>query len=68
METVAPSHSAPLPRGDRDENPRGIGLLALLAEDYRTHDRKIEAGFLAVAVHRLGNARMRVRFKLLRAP
>jgi serine O-acetyltransferase len=68
METVAPSHSAPLPRGDRDENPRGVGLLALLAQDYRTHDRKLEPGFLAVAVHRFGNARMGVRFKLLRAP
>jgi hypothetical protein len=34
METVAPSHSAPLPRGDRDENLRGIQLLALLAEAF----------------------------------
>jgi serine O-acetyltransferase len=67
-EVAAPSHDAPLPRGDRDENPQGIGLLALLAEDYRTHDRKLEAGFLAVAVQRLGNARMCVRFKPLRAP
>lgn len=58
-----------MPLGDRDQNPRGIGLLALLAEDYRTHDRKLlEPGFLAVAVHRLGNARMAVRPRLLRAP
>ena len=56
-----PSHDAPLPIGSRNENPRGIGLLALLAEDYRTHDRHLlEPGFLAVAVHRLGNARMEV--------
>ncbi len=50
-------------------NPGGIGLLALLAEDYRTHDRKLlEPGFIAVAVHRFGNARMSVRPRLLRAP
>jgi serine O-acetyltransferase len=66
---TAPSHEDPLPVGDRNENPRGIGLLALLAEDYRTHDRQLlEPGFLAIAVHRLGNARMGVRFKPLRAP
>jgi len=64
-----PSHDAPMPKGDRNENPHGIGLFALLAEDYRTHDRDFfEPGFLAVAIHRLGNARMGVRFKLLRAP
>lgn len=64
-----PSHDAPLPIGSRNENPRGIGLLALLVEDYRTHDRHLlEPGFLAVAVHRLGNARMDVRTKVLRAP
>ncbi len=55
----APSHDAPLPSGARNENPRGIGLFALLAEDWRTHDRSVlEPGFVAVAVHRLGNARM----------
>lgn len=69
IEEQLPSHDAPLPKGDRNENPRGIGLFALLAEDYRTHDRDIlEPGFWAVAVHRFGNARMGVRFKLLRAP
>jgi len=62
-------HEAPLPKGGYNENPRDIGLLALLAEDYRTHDRDLfEPGFWAVAVHRFGNARMGVRFKLLRAP
>jgi serine O-acetyltransferase len=66
---VQPSHEAPLPAGDRNENPRGIGLLALLAEDYRTHDRHLlEPGFLAVAAHRLGNARMAIRPFLLRLP
>jgi serine O-acetyltransferase len=68
-ERPRPTHEAPLPAGDRNENPPGIGLLRLLAEDYRTHDRKLfEPGFVAIAVHRLGNARMDVRVKLLRAP
>lgn len=63
------SHGAPLPRGDRNQNPRGTGLLGLIAEDYRTHDRKLfEPGFVAIAVHRFGNARMDVRAKLVRAP
>jgi serine O-acetyltransferase len=64
-----PSHDAPLPRGDRNQNPRGVGLWALLTEDLRTHDGDWSApGFWAVAVHRLGNARMAIRPKLLRAP
>ena len=67
-EEVVPSHDAPFPKGDRNGNPRGIGLLALLAEDYRTHGRSIfEPGFWAVAIHRFGNARMGVRVKLFRA-
>jgi serine O-acetyltransferase len=64
-----PSHDQPLPEGDRNENPPELGLLALVAEDYRTHDRKLlEPGFVAIAVHRFGNARMGVRPALLRAP
>ena len=59
----------PLPRGDRNENPAGIGLWALLAEDLRTHEGNLfEQGFWAVAVHRFGNWRMGIRWKLLRAP
>jgi serine O-acetyltransferase len=68
-ERPPPSHDAPLPTGERNENPPGIGLLALIAEDYRTHDRKLlEPGFVAIAVHRFGNARMGVRPRVLRAP
>jgi serine O-acetyltransferase len=64
-----PSHDQPLPRGDRNMNPCDIGFFDLLREDYRTHDRHFfEPGFLAIAVHRFGNVRMGVRFKLLRAP
>ncbi len=58
-----------LARGDRDANPTGISLLALLAEDFATYRRDpLAPGFWAVVVHRLGNWRMGVRTKLLRAP
>jgi serine O-acetyltransferase len=59
----------PLPRGDTNQNPSGIGFLALLAEDFRTYDRNLmEPGFWAVAVHRFGNWRMGLRPRPLRAP
>lgn len=65
----APSHDAPLPMGDRNENPPGIGFFALVAEDYRTYDRSLtEPGFWAVLQHRIGNKRMDLRPRLLRAP
>lgn len=55
-------------RGERNMNPAGISLLALLREDLRTHDRNLfEQGFWAVATHRLGNWRMGLP-KLLRMP
>jgi serine O-acetyltransferase len=58
----------PLSRGDGNGNPPGIGFLALLREDLRTHDGHLfEQGFWAVAVHRLGNWRMGLP-KPLRAP
>jgi serine O-acetyltransferase len=64
-----PSHDEPLPIGDSNGNPGDIGLLALLAEDLRTHDgNPLEAGFVALAMHRLANARMDIRPRLLRAP
>jgi serine O-acetyltransferase len=59
----------PLNRGDRNLNPDGIGFLALLKEDLRTHDNDpFEPGFWAIAVHRFGNWRMGLRMKLVRAP
>jgi serine O-acetyltransferase len=59
----------PRPKGDRNENPPGIGLAALIAEDFRTHGASLlSPGFWAVAVHRFGNWRMGVRSKVLRAP
>jgi serine O-acetyltransferase len=69
LRTSRPSHDAPVARGERNDNPPGIGLRALIAEDFRTHDRNpFEAGFWAVALHRLGNARMAIRPRALRAP
>jgi len=65
----APAVDTSLPLGDRDENPQGLGLMALLTEDFETHGRNpLSPGFWAVAVHRLGNARMSVRSPVLRAP
>lgn len=55
--------------GSVNENPSDISFLKLLREDLRTHDGSIlEPGFWAVAVHRFGNWRMGIRFKLLRIP
>ena len=54
--------------GDRNRNPEGIGLLALIAEDYRTHGRDwYSEGFWTLFWHRIGNWRMG-RPALLRAP
>ncbi|WP_265501131.1 serine O-acetyltransferase [Paracoccus beibuensis] len=55
-------------RGDRDANPAGIGLGALIAEDYRTHGRDwYSEGFWALFWHRVGNWRMGLP-KPLRVP
>ena len=67
--TLDPGISAPLPRGDQNNNPPGLGLIGLLVEDYRTHDRHLsELGLWAILVHRFGNWRMGLRPKLLRLP
>ena len=59
----------PLPKGDRNGNPAGLSLLTLIKEDLWTHDNLLfEQGFWALAVHRFGNWRMGIRWKLLRAP
>lgn len=59
----------PYARGDADANPEGIGFLALLAEDLKTHGGDPFAqGFWALANHRFGNWRLNVRPRLLRAP
>jgi serine O-acetyltransferase len=59
----------PLPKGDRDNNPAGLGLWALWREDFVTHDRDWTCpGFWAIAVHRFGNWRMRFSARIVRAP
>ena len=55
--------------GHHNQNPAGMSLLALWREDYITHGRDLlSQGFWALAVHRFGNWRMGVRFRLLRWP
>lgn len=55
--------------GVQNANPAGIGLRALVAEDFRTHGRDwLSQGFWTLFWHRFGNWRMGVRPKLLRAP
>ncbi len=50
-------------------NPHGIGLRALIAEDFRTHGRDPFAqGFWVLFWHRFGNWRMGVRPRVLRLP
>jgi serine O-acetyltransferase len=59
----------PLATGESDENPEGIRLRDLIVEDFRTHGSDLRAGgFWAVCVHRLGNARMRIKNRAVRAP
>ena len=61
--------SQPSVKGTCDQNPQGIGLVALLSEDFATHGHRFSApGFWAVALHRFGNWRMGVQQKALRAP
>jgi serine O-acetyltransferase len=63
-----PEEPPPLPKGDTNQNPPGIGLWALLREDLRTHEGNLfEQGFWAIAVHRFGNWRMGLP-KLFRVP
>ncbi|HEY6475160.1 MAG TPA: serine acetyltransferase [Polyangia bacterium] len=73
--TTAPRSAAlplpdvPMAAGDVDSNPAGIGLVALLVEDFQTHGSDpLSAGFWTLAFHRLGNARMSIRHKWLRVP
>ncbi len=52
-----------------NQNPRGIGFLALCREDFRTYQGNFaEQGYWAILVHRYGNWRMDIRPKLVRIP
>lgn len=55
--------------GERNQNPAELGLLELLWEDLITYDMGlVSPGFIATALHRLGNARMDVQPRALRLP
>ena len=63
------NNQKPIPCGDRNQNPPGITLWALLREDLQTHENDwFCQGFWAIAVHRFGNWRMNLRLKPIRAP
>jgi len=65
---VDPALFRPNP-GTANCNPAGIGLLALVAEDFRTNEHDLlSQGFWALFWHRFGNWRMDVKPKLLRMP
>ena len=68
-EHAARKLAPPLPQGDKDCNPSDISFWRLIGEDYRANGCDFFAqGFWALAVHRFGNWRMSVRWKILRAP
>jgi len=68
VQDAAVSQAEPVNRGEKNMNPPGLGLLALLREDFRTHDSNLfEQGYWAIAVHRFGNWRMGL-IKPFRAP
>jgi len=68
-EEMVAEEGKPLAMGMTNENPRAIGFLRLLHEDFRTHGCSLRAGgFWALAVHRFGNLRMGIASKPLRAP
>lgn len=55
--------------GSTNENPPGMSLKELLAEDYRSHGSSwTSPGMRAVWVHRFGNWRMSVSSRPLRIP
>ena len=54
--------------GTENRNPSGMSLWALFREDWRTHESILAQGLWAVTVNRLGNWRIGIRSRLLRAP
>ena len=54
--------------GLENRNPPGSSLWALFREDWRTHESLFAQGLWAITVNRLGNWRIGIRSRLLRAP
>lgn len=66
-EKERPEHDRKL--GSTNLNPIGMSLVQLIREDLVTHEGDwLCHGFWALAVHRFGNWRMGLRWKLFRAP
>lgn len=64
----AAANASPMQAGEHDANPKSLPFWRLVREDYQTHGGRLSSpGFWALAVHRFGNLRMRVRGPL-RAP
>lgn len=69
LQEVQRGPAAPLPLGDRNANPPGIGFWALVREDFAVHGSEwMNQGFWTLFWHRFGNWRMGIRIKLIRAP
>lgn len=63
------TQARPLLDGSSNMNPSDLSFWSLVREDYITHNRDLfSQGFFAIFVHRYGNWRMSVKYKLLRAP
>lgn len=59
MTTDLPNHDGPFPIGAKNANPVDCGFWALVAEDFRIHNRApLSQGFWALFWHRFGNWRM----------
>ncbi|MES2495906.1 MAG: AMP-binding protein [Pseudomonadota bacterium] len=59
----------PLPDGMVNANPAGLSLRSLIREDFRANGSSIfSQGFLMLLVHRFGNWRMGIRWRVLRMP
>src|SRR5262245_9191540 len=54
-------------RGDKNQNPPGMSLWALMKEDLRTHESLFSHGFFAMFVNRFGNWRMSLP-RIIRKP
>ena len=64
----AQSHPVDDRLGEINQNPVGMSLFEIWAEDFRTHERDLfSQGFWAIALHRFGNWRMD-RPKIIRMP
>ncbi|WP_053979879.1 serine O-acetyltransferase [Marinagarivorans algicola] len=61
---------SPIPaKGSTNTNPSSLSFYALIKEDFKTHECDFfSQGFWAVFNHRLGNWRMKLKYKIIRIP